>query len=403
MAKVKKSKSKSPSTESTELVTVNLHAKYRPRKIKDYVGQDHIQSMFKGWMKSGRIPSTLLIHGMTGSGKTSLARLIARYVNCETLDACGKCASCRMDIANHPDIIESDMGTKGKIDDVRALVESARLSPRFRRRVFIVDEAHLMTSQAESALLVTTEEPGPQTMWIFCTTDPEKMKDTMRNRCTNVPVKSVDPDVIADRLAVICEKEGLSTEGKSSAKALRTIAEYSDGQMRRAISLLQPIMDRIAGSGGKLDVDLVNDCFASDPEVQLDEVVVSLLAAWLDFDLHHTVAFIRKAQNPRGVVAKLRWLVHGLIGHETKTNKFQAAALKLFLGLAAQRKKDKDPITYSLPRLVYLQRAVNDTEIQLNSTSVPPEVLLETNLCALMCELHEGSVKEMKSGSKSKG
>ena len=400
--KNKPKKSKSDSSAVVELQTVNLHSKYRPKKIEDYVGQEAIFKTFSGWKKTGKVPSTLLITGQTGSGKTTLARLLARYVNCDTFNACGKCPSCKLDISHHPDIIQSDMGNKGKVDDVRALVESARLSPRFKRRVFIIDEAHLMSSQAESALLVPTEEPDAKTMWIFCTTDPEKMKATMLNRCVRLSVLPIAPDIIADRLAHICEKEGIDVEGKKAKKALTTVAEFSDGQMRRAISLLQAITDQVIGAGEKLTDDLVMDCFSSDPEIQLDEIVVSLLASWLDFDLHETIKFLRKSQNPRGVVSKLRWLLFGLIGHEAEANKFMSSQLKMFLGLCKQRAKDKDPITYSLPRLIHLQKAVNDTEVMFNTTSLPSDILLETNLCALMVDLHEGKVKEVLDKSKPK-
>lgn len=391
--KVKKSskKDKAESSKSVELQTVNLHSKYRPTKIEDYVGQESIFKVFAGWRKTGKVPSTLLITGQTGSGKTTLARLLARYVNCETFSACGKCPSCKLDISHHPDIIQSDMGNKGKVDDVRALVESARLSPRFNRRVFIIDEAHLMTSQAESALLVPTEEPDAKTMWVFCTTDPEKMRETIRNRCNILSVRPIEPKVIAERLNYICEKEGIDVEGKKAQKALKTVAEFSDGQMRRAISLMQAIISQTLGSGEKLTDDLVMDCFSSDPEIQLDELAVSLLASWLDFDLPATIRFLRKAQNPRGIVSKLRWLLHGLIGHECEANKFTSSQLKMFFGLAKQRQKDKDPIKYSLPKLISLQKVVNDTEVLFNSTSLPADILLETNLCFLMTEMHASS------------
>ncbi len=169
---------KGGSSESTELVTINFADKFRPKKIKDYVGQDHIVKIMTGWQKSRTIPSTMIITGHLGSGKTTFARLVAKYINCDTFSACGKCRSCTMmDAGAHPDVQEFDMGGEaGKVDGSQKIVDSAPLAPLFKRRVFIFDESHLMSSAAESKLLKITEQSPAHVVIIFVKTNPEHMK-----------------------------------------------------------------------------------------------------------------------------------------------------------------------------------------------------------------------------------
>lgn len=382
---------------SFELVTVNMAAEHRPKEIEDYVGQDHILKVFKGWQKTGKVPATILISGNTGSGKTTLARMIARYVNCDTFSSCGKCRSCKMGTAGHPDILQYDMGMKGKVDEARNMVESSGLSPIFKRRVFILDESHLMTTQAESSLLVTTEEPPAGTMWIFCTTNPEKMKDTIRGRCTHLPINAIEPEIIAGRLTDIAKAEGLwpkdKEERKSAVSAVKTIAGYSEGQMRRAIGLLQTMASIVEG-GGTFSKSAVNEAMQADPEIQLDEKAVQFVAAYLSMDLIGTVQFLREANNPRGLLVKARWLIHSIIGHLTETNKYQTAPLKMFLNLHRTASKSKDDkFALNLPRLINLQSVLNSCEIAFNSTSVPADIMMESSVCNLMVDVYEGKIK----------
>lgn len=392
-AKVKRT-DKKPSTSRTavaDLVTINLAAAHRPQSITDYVGQDAIIKTFKGWQKSKRVPASILIHGNLGSGKTTLARLIAIYVNCDTFSACGKCPSCKLGVKGHPDILQYDMGgDSGKVDGSRAMVESSYLSPMFKRRVFILDESHLMSSAAESALLVATEEPPEGTMWIMCTTNPEKMKPTMVSRCTNLAILPIDAKIIEERLVDLSKREGFypksTKEAKDADKALKLLSNYSDGQMRKAIGLLQNLSDMIAG-GEKFNADTVTATLSNNPEVLLGEKAVQLLAAYLSMDLISTIQFIREAGDARGILHKTRWLLTNVIGHIAGTNKFQSAELRMFLGVV---KKEK--IKYTLPPILYLQRALAQVEVTINSSAVPADVVLESELCSLMCEIYEGKL-----------
>lgn len=389
----KKSKS-SKSTDVVELKTVNFAAKYRPRKIEDYVGQDHIVKVFRGWQKSGVIPATLMVTGHYGSGKTTFARLLAKYINCDTFSACGKCRSCQMADRGkdaHPDIMSYDMGGEhGKVDGSQKIIDSIQLSPMFKRRVFIFDEAHLMSPQAESKFLVTTEEPPEHVVIIFVTTNPEKMKPMLVSRATGMPIQPIKVDVIHKRLTEIADEEGILPKKDKSREraeaALHQVAEYAGGQMRGAIGMVQTIYSSVIG-GEKFDKELVNELASADPEIEMEGKAVQMIGAYLDMDLIACIQFMREANNPRALVTKARWVIHSVIGHMAETNKWQTAGLKMFLAMAKQNKIDVNPI-----RLIYLQRALAEAEVAFNSTSIPADIMMESLVTTLMADLYSGKM-----------
>lgn len=176
----------------------NLGVKFRPKTLGDVVGQESVLSVVKGFFKNGQVVKTWLLAGPTGCGKSTMARIIARTVNCQDIQKggvpCLKCESCKLSLGpSHPDIHEMNAGNERSIDDARQWVQMAHLSPRYNYRVFIIDEAHALTPHAINALLKPIEEPPPRTIWILCTTAPEKLKKEIIGRCLklflNYPVK----------------------------------------------------------------------------------------------------------------------------------------------------------------------------------------------------------------------
>ncbi|QZE59791.1 hypothetical protein pEaSNUABM39_00211 [Erwinia phage pEa_SNUABM_39] len=385
-------KKKGDSSESGELTTINFADQFRPKRIEDYVGQDHIVKIMKGWQKSKTVPSTMIITGHLGSGKTTFARLVAKYINCETFSACGKCRSCEMhDRGAHPDEQEFDMGgDAGKVDGSQKIVDSAPLSPMFKRRVFIFDESHLMSSAAESKLLKITEQPPAHVVFIFVTTNPEKMKNTMISRMTQLPIRPIPTDVIHKRLVEISDQLSiLPKKDKARDKAetaLHQVAEYAGGQMRGAITMLQNIYASVRG-GEEFDKNLVAELAAADPEIDMEAKAVQMIGAYLSMDLIGVIQFLREANNPRAMVAKARWIIHGVIGHAAETNKWQTAGLKMFLNMTR-----KDNIKINLVSLVYLQSVLADAEVAFNSTSVPADIMLESKVLTLMADIYEGKL-----------
>ena len=403
MAKEEKKKKKNRSfgdsakgSDSTELQTVNFAAQFRPQKIEDYVGQDHIVKIMKGWQKSKIVPSTILITGHLGSGKTTFARLVAKYINCDTFTACGKCRSClMMDSMQrggaHPDVHEHDMGGyAGKVEGSAKIVDSAPLAPMFKLRIMILDEAHLMSGAAESKFLKITEEPPAHVVFIFVTTNPEKMKNTMISRMTQLPIRPIPTDVIhgrlmeiADQLKILPKKDKARDRAEA---ALHQIAEYAGGQMRGAIGMLQTVYSSVVG-GESFDKKLVAELAAADPEIEMEAKAVQVLGAYLSMDLIGVIQFLREANNPRAIVAKARWVIHGVLGHYAETNKWQSAGLKMFMNMI---KKDK--IKVNLVSLVYLQKALADAEVAFNSTSVPADIMLEAQVTELMANIYSGKL-----------
>lgn len=222
------------------MITTNPWAtKYRPRKFAAVVGQERAVSELKGMIKSREIPNALLLSGPYGSGKTTLARLFARYINCETNDACGKCKSCLAD--PHPDVTELDAAEARGIDDVRALIAKARMRPIYAIRIFVLDELHRLTGPALSALLKSLEEPGPTTCYILCTNEPQALPDTILSRCRQIPLGLPGREAIASRLQTIADRESL----KVKSNVIDAVVEASGGHIRNAINILQGVSDRV--------------------------------------------------------------------------------------------------------------------------------------------------------------
>lgn len=364
-----------------DISSYNLGAQYRPRNLDDFVGQDEATSVVKGWIKQKRFPQTILIHGQTGSGKTTLAKILARVVNCATMDACGKCSYCKHDDSNLPDVLEINAGLNGKVEDIAEILRAAKQAPRFRRRIILVDESHLLSDKAESNLLVPTETPHPHTMWIFCTTDPEKMKSTMKNRCTQISIRPVPEDVIAKRLMQICKLENIAVKDKDAAKgALKAIASLSEGQMRFALSQLDALLSAVA-SGKKFDEDSVMSVANNVMNVEIDKIASQCLVGILRNNLDNVILMVMKANNPRLLITRIRYLIEWIIQHHLNLVPYTPAVGKVWLELCKKQEKSGKPVEYNTAGLIKIQSAMLEVDYRiLNTPAFPANTALYTAL-----------------------
>lgn len=228
---------------------VAIARKWRPTRFPDIVGQGHVTRTLQNAIRLDRVHHAFLFTGARGVGKTTCARVLARALNCEqdegpTPDPCGTCGSCtEIAAGNASDVIEIDGASNNSVDDIRDLRESVRYLPqRGRRKIYIVDEVHMLSRGAFNALLKTLEEPPPHVVFIFATTEPHKIPDTILSRVQRFDFKRIPMATVVQRLQTVCEGEGLQI----SEGGLRLIARAGEGSMRDSQSLL----DRIASFAG---------------------------------------------------------------------------------------------------------------------------------------------------------
>ncbi len=252
-----------------------LYRKYRPKDFGDVVGQKVIIKTLSNSVLNNKINHAYLFTGPRGTGKTSIAKILSKIINCENLKnimPCNKCVSCTQILKNqNTDVIEIDAASNNGVDEIREIRDKVNLVPSFGKyKIYIIDEVHMLTTAAFNALLKTLEEPPKHVIFILATTEPHKIPATILSRCQRFDFKKISINDIRYRLTEICKLEEIKIE----ENAIELIAKLSDGGMRDSLSLLDQLTSY---TSDKITINDVNDVYGSITESQINEFVIEIL------------------------------------------------------------------------------------------------------------------------------
>jgi len=281
-------------------MSLALYRKYRPSIFADVIGQEHVTTPLSNALESEKIHHAYLFSGPRGCGKTSSARIMARSLNCEkgpTPNPCGICQSCKDLVANGPgslDVIELDAATHGLVDDARDLRDKAFFAPvQSRYKIYIIDEAHQLGPGAANALLKVVEEPPAHVLFIFATTEPEKLISTIRSRTHHYPFRLVPPAILSSHLEKVCESEGI----KVAKGVISLVVRASGGSVRDALSVLGQLLAGASKDGVTYEIAVA--LLGYTDGALLDEAI-DALAAQDSSSLFNTVdRVVESGQDPK--------------------------------------------------------------------------------------------------------
>ena len=341
------------------LVYQALYRKWRPRTFDDVVGQGHITETLKRQVQSGRMSHAYLFTGTRGTGKTTCAKLLARAVNCRNLtdgNPCNSCPAC-LGIENGSvlDVLELDAASNNKVDDIRAILDEAVYTPAtVRKRVYIVDEVHMLSTQAFNALLQILEEPPAHLMFILATTEIHKVPATIKSRCQQFSFKRIHAEEIAARLGYVAEQEGIDL----TAEGAELIARLADGGMRDALSLL----DQCVGSGGTVDQERVFAALGLAGNL----LTAALLDCVADGDtagaLERLARLYAGGKEMSALAGEMSSLVRDLLVRKTAPQSGPALMTGGFDEATMRRLSGR----FDIPRLVQMLTALQKTASELN-------------------------------------
>jgi DNA polymerase-3 subunit gamma/tau len=252
-----------------------LARKWRPKKFSEVVGQQHVLRALINGLDQDRLHHAFLFAGTRGVGKTTLARILAKSLNCEqgvSSTPCGECQSCQeVDAGRFVDLIEVDAASRTKVDDTRELLDNVQYAPsRGRYKVYLIDEVHMLSTSSFNALLKTLEEPPPHVKFLFATTDPQKLPVTILSRCLQFNLRRLELDQISGHLANILQQENIKFE----SGALTELARSADGSMRDALSLLD---QAISFGAGEVTDEHVHQMLGTINQHQLFHILTALI------------------------------------------------------------------------------------------------------------------------------
>lgn len=280
----------------------SIYQRARPRRFDEVVGQEHVKDVLLAALRLGRVGHAYLFSGPRGVGKTTTARLLAMAVNCDAEAPerpCGTCESCLLvQRGDHPDVIELDAASNNSVDDVRDLREKVRLaSLRGGRRVWVLDEAHMLSRAAANALLKTLEEPPPGLVFVLATTEPEKLPPTVLSRCQHFRFRRLSVEQIRSKLTRLAAEAGVEADDD----ALSLVARAADGAMRDAESLLE----RLLVEGERVTLERAEAALGLPPGERLVRLAVALADGAWDALLGEAGSLYRDGFAPRTVAEQL--------------------------------------------------------------------------------------------------
>ena len=363
---------------------LTLTLKYRPSAFKEVIGQEHVTTALMGSLQSKQIHHAYLFSGPRGCGKTSSARILARSLNCAegpTDDPCGECQSCKDLVANGPgslDVIEMDAATHGLVDDARELRDKALYAPvQSRYKIYIIDEAHQLGPAAANALLKVVEEPPPYVIFVFATTEPEKVLPTIRSRTHHYQFRLVSTEILVNHMTSVLKKESI----KLPVNVVELAAKIGAGSVRDSLSTLGQFIS--ASNEPGFDYEAATRLVGQTGSLELSRIFDSLLDADIAPAMAMVESVISQGSDSRRFVQDLLERVRDmtllLAGRSDGVKTLRSYKPEVLQGIEITAQKA------GINRLIFWSEVLADHLIKLRA-SLPPQVTLEMMFVRMMVE-----------------